>query len=320
MEIGSFIEIDLRNSGEYYNRETDIARLNSARAGIYHAIRILDCSVIYLPYYLCHVVRDFMALKGIHVRYYSLSEEFEPLIGEYEKNAALLIVNYFGILSHAFISDLGKKFRNIIIDNSQAFFCQPSASCYSVYSPRKFFGVPDGCYVIGKKAGSLLNEYGQDYSSDTAAYLLKRIEFGSSAVYEERMKNENRISNSDIMTMSILTRALLANVDYESIKTRRQMNFRYAHNIFGTLNMFDPMLKIDDETVPMVYPLVIEDSTLVEKLKGSKIYTGRWWKHVLSQVNEYSFEAKLSKFMIPIPIDQRYGFSDLDFIKRELIT
>jgi hypothetical protein len=320
MEFGSFIELDLRNTGEYYRYDTDIARLNAARTSIYHATRLLNCSTIYLPYYLCSVVRDFLKRKGVIVRYYSISDKFEPLLQDNEADTAILLVNYFGILSNSYIANLCKNLRNVLIDNCPAFFNQPIQGCYNIYSPRKFFGVPDGSYLIGKNSDKLMNEYEQDHSSETASFLLKRIEFGSSAAYKERMNNEDRINKSDIMKMSPLTRALLANLDYNYIKIRRQTNFKYAHEIFHSLNLIDPMFAADNDIVPMVYPLVIEDSLLVEKLKMRKIYTGRWWKHVLSDVMENSFEARLSKYMVPIPIDQRYNNTDLDFIKMELLS
>jgi len=320
MEIGSFIELDLRNTGEYYKQEGNIARLNAARASIYHATRLLDCSIIYLPYYLCSVVRDFLLQKGLVIKYYYLSEGFEPLLQENEPDSAMLIVNYFGILSNSYISKLSKKFQNVLIDNSPAFYDKPLKGCYSIYSPRKFFGVPDGSYLIGTDAARLTEEYKQDYSSETSLFLLKRIEFGSNSVYKDRMLNEDRISISDVLKMYILNRTLLINVDYESIKTKRQSNFKFAHDIFGQINIIDPMFAADKDTVPMVYPLVIEDNTLVEKLKEKRIYTGRLWKHVLSEVKEGSFEARLSEFLIPIPIDQRYGPEELNYIKEELLA
>jgi len=320
MEIGSFIELDLRDNREYYYQNGYVARLNAARAGIYHATRILGCSVIYLPYYLCHVVRDFLQRKGLVIRYFYLSEKFEPLLETNPRDTAILIVNYFGILSNFYVSALVKKFHNVIIDNSQAFFCQPVRNCHNVYSPRKFFGVPDGCYLVGRNANHFLDEYKQDNSSGTASFLLKRIELGSSAVYKERMYNEDRINNSDILRMSELTLALMKNLDYIDIRKRRLSNFRYAHTLFNTLNMLNPMFGMDDDTVPMIYPLVIEDSLLDEKLRKKKIYTGRWWKHVTREAKEDSFEVGLSQYMLPIPIDQRYSSSELDHIKKELIS
>jgi hypothetical protein len=316
-EIGSFIELDLRNTGEYYSGAINIARLNSARAGIYHACRILNCSSVYIPYYLCPTVKEFLTRKGIKVKSYFISERYEPVNVKQEDDSAIVLVNYFGIIANSYLRKISRQFKNVIIDNCPAFYNNPIDDCYNIYSPRKFFGVPDGCYVVGKNAEKLTDEYDQDFSSETSSFLMKRIEFGSSAVYHERMRNEERIDNADILNMSVLSKALLNSIDYSNIKKKRQNNFHFVNDLYKGFNLVDPARFMDNECVPMIYPLVVEDPDLVEKLKEKQIYTGRWWKHVLSEVPEKSFEAKLSKFLVPIPIDQRYGKEELAYCYKE---
>ena len=152
-------------------------------------------------------------------------------------NHAVLLVNYFGIIALNKIRELANRFKSVIIDNSAAFYAEPIECCYNVYSPRKFFGVPDGCYVIGDRQSIHLCDYGQDFSSPTASFLLKRIEFSTSETYSERMKNEERINNADILKMSLLTRSLLSNIDYQAVKIKRKNNFHYAHNLFRGINL-----------------------------------------------------------------------------------
>lgn len=319
MEIGSFLELDIQFTGEHYTGFEDVARLNSARSGIYHAMRLYDCSTIYLPFYLCPTVDRFLTGKGIVVKKYFINHQFEPQIDHIEQGAAILIVNYFGIFSNSFLSKILEKYDNVIVDNCPSFFSEPIEGSYSVYSTRKFFGVPDGCYVIGKDAGKFTDEYPQDYSSETSAFLLKRHEVGCNASYAERMKNEERIDNSDILNMSGLTRTLLRSIDYESIKSKRHENFRFAYEMYSKINLIDPEIHIGENSSPMVYPLVIEDAKLVDRLREKQIYTGRWWKQVLNEVPEYSFEAWMSKYMVPVPIDQRYRKTELLYVKNEII-
>ena len=64
----------------------------------------------------------------------------------------------------------------------------------------------------------------------------------------------------------------------------------------------------------MVYPLVVEEKRLVDQLREKQIYTGRWWNNVLRQVDANTFEALLSNYMLPLPIDQRYGKIELDYM------
>ncbi len=318
MEIGSFLELDLKQTGEYYSGSENVARLNSARSGIYHAMRLYGCSVIYLPYYLCPSVGLFLSRKDIEIIKYRINNQFEPQIDFIEDGAAVLIVNYFGILSKSKLLSLVRKYERVIIDNCPSFYSEPMEGCYSVYSTRKFFGVPDGCYVIGTNAERYIDEYGQDYSSDTSSFLLKRHEIGCNASYAGRMKNEERIDASDILNMSELTRVLLSGIDYESIKSKRRENFRIACDLYRKINIIDPEIFTDKNSTPMVYPLVIKDEGFVDKLREKKIYTGRWWKSVLSEVPENSFEAWMSNFMVPVPIDQRYGSRELEYVSRNI--
>lgn len=314
MEIGSFIGLDLRNSGEYYQGEIDIARLNSARAGIFHACKLYDCNSIYLPYYLCPTVKEFLLKNHINVESYFINKDFEPINLKQKKGYAVLIVNYFGIISKKRISKIACNFKNVIIDNSAAFYSEPERHCLNVYSTRKFFGVPDGCYVIGTNAHKYTDEYKQDFSSNTSSFLLKRFEYELTSVYNERMANEKRIDNSGILNLSSLTKALLRSIDYSEISSKRQRNFQDAHEMFHDLNLMNPILLMNDDCVPLVYPLVIEEPDILERLKEDHIYIGRWWNRILYEVPDTSYEAWLSKYMIPIPIDQRYEYKSLSYI------
>ena len=319
MEIGSFIRLDLKDTGEYYKEGTNIARLNIGRAGIFHACRLYNCKSVYLPYYLCPTVKRFLFKNDMKVKFYSINDKFEPSDLMQEPDHAVLLVNYFGILSGTKMKKIANRFSNIILDNSAGFYSHPISGCFNVYSHRKFFGVPDGSYVIGDNAELYTSEYSQDYSSDTSSFLLKRIEYGLNLTYAERMKNEERIDNSGILRMSNLTNLLLKNIDYLYIKTKRQKNFHFAHSLFKEINRIEPTTDMDNECVPMVYPLVIENVDLNERLKEKKIFTGRWWNHVLFEVSDISFEAWLSKYMIPVPIDQRYGEQEILYVFNVII-
>ena len=319
MEIGSFIGLDLQGSGEYYNNGINIARLNSARAGIYHACKLYNCNSIYIPYYLPPSVSSFLSKKNIDIKYYNIDREFKPISINQDKNHAVLLVNYFGILSHTTMQQLASEYFNVIIDNSAAFYSQPILGCYNVYSPRKFFGVPDGCYVIGENAEKGVENYEQDNSSFTSRYLLKSIELGTSASYEDRMINEYRIHCSDTLRMSRLTLKLLENINYNKVQEMRMKNFLFMHLLFKGINQFNSMFAFDSSCVPMVYPLVILDSTLDQKLRERDILVGRLWRYLLNLVENNSFEKWLSTYMIPLPIDQRYNRQDVRYIHKKVI-
>jgi hypothetical protein len=313
VEIGSFLALDLNKTGEYFADSSNLARLNSGRCGIYHSLKILNCSTIYLPYYLCPEVDEFLVKREIKTIKYSINSDFTPVLECNEEDSAVLIVNHFGMLSERKLFKMKKKFVNVIIDNCAAFFSPALPDCFNIYSCRKFFGVPDGCYVIGPNAFSSIEGYPEDQSSETASYLLKRIEKGCSEVYEERMQNESRINKSGIMRMSKLSQSLLCTIDYIGIRRKRYENFKYASKLYESFNLLNLNKFKTNDCIPLFYPLVVKDSDLIKKLQYKKIYTGHRWNSVLSEVTPNSLEAFLSKYMVPIPIDQRYSKSELDY-------
>lgn len=316
MEVGSFIELQFPKGKEFFTGD-GVARLNSGRAAICHAVRILGCNVVYLPYYECEAVRRYLIMQGITVRYYRLDSTFSPVLFSPENNAAVVIVNYFGIMSKRRMEMIASRFHNVIIDNAQAFFAPPVADCLNVYSARKFVGVPDGAYVVGEHANQSLESYPRDYSSDTASFMLRRIEYGCDAdTYQLRMENEKRLDEADIRTMSVLTRTILDGTDYDEIQDKRKKNFFTACKLFGSINKIDPLMQYRDDCVPMVYPLEIEDDQLMVKMHENKLYQGHWWRYLLKEVEEDSFEYWLSRYMIPITIDQRYGEKELCFARQ----
>ena len=313
-EIGSFIELELPKGKELYHGD-NVVRLNTGRAAIWHAFRLTGAKAIWLPYYQCETVRDFFARKNCLIKYYHIDNAFNPIDIMQDDDDAVVLVNYYGIMSYDRMKNLSSLYQNVIIDNSQAFFCKPIEHAYNVYSARKFVGVADGAYVVGDRVDRYYDEYGQGFSSDTASFLLKRIEYGCAGKgYEARQINESRIDTEDIMKMSPLTAAMLDGADYELNKSKRKANFRYAHSLLKDLNCIDPLQYFDEMTVPMVYPLVVENDVLLSSLLAARHFQGHWWKYITEELPDNTFEHWLSRYVIPITIDQRYGKAEIDYL------
>jgi hypothetical protein len=207
---------------------------------------------------------------------------------------------------------LVKNKKHIIIDNSQSFFAEPLPNALNIYSARKFIGVPDGAYVIGRDARNYMDQYLESYSSDTSLFLLQRIEYGCQGkAYESRSANEDRINHEDIMKMSKLTNRILDSTEYRKIIKRRQDNYRTADELFKDLNQLSTNQYYASDCVPVIYPLLIENDNLLDKLLNAKHYQGHWWRSVEQNPKANEFEKWISRFMVPITIDQRYGKQDL---------
>ena len=321
MEIGSFLELQLPKGRELYHQEKDVARLNTGRMAIWHAFRITGCKRIWIPIYQCDSIRETLKKKSVEIVYYHIDNHFNPLDIHAREDDAVLLVNYFGIMSSERMADLARPYQHAIVDCAQAFFCKPIAGALMVYSGRKFVGTPDGAYVVGKNAHLLTDEYPQCYSSDTAAFLLKRIEYGCEGKgYEARSLNEHRIDSEDCMKMSRLTHILMDAEDYEYNRNKRKVNFAYGHKLLGSRNKINATMYVDEDTIPMVYPLVVEEDECIQRLFAAKHFQGHWWSYICDEQPNDSFEYWISRYVIPITIDQRYGEKEIDYLVNVILN
>ena len=96
MEIGSFIELSFPKGTEHFKGDIDVARLNSGRAAIFHAMRLMNCNKILIPLYQCDTVKDFLLRKNVEVKTYLQDESFTPLVKDIDEDTCILLVNYFG--------------------------------------------------------------------------------------------------------------------------------------------------------------------------------------------------------------------------------
>ena len=64
----------------------------------------------------------------------------------------------------------------------------------------------------------------------------------------------------------------------------------------------------------MVYPLVVEDDGLIQRLFKAKHFQGHCWSYICDEQPENSFEHWISRYVIPVTIDQRYGKEEMDYL------
>ena len=111
----------------------------------------------------------------------------------------------------------------------------PIAGIDTVYSCRKFFGVPDGGYVYCTTF--LKNALSQDASKDRMTHVLGRYEGENASDYYAAFKSNDRsFKDLPLMEMSKLTHNLLKAADYDSICQKREENFEYLHKALGDKN------------------------------------------------------------------------------------
>ncbi len=306
--IGGYFELELKRGLEYH---TAAVRLNTGRNAFEYLLRTKGLKRVHIPYYTCRTMLEAVKKAGIEHLFYLINADLEPLL-DFEtvrESDAVLLTNYFGLKDTA-VKTLCRVFRNPIVDNAQAFFSKPIPGIDSIYSPRKFFGVPDGAYLYSDAA--LIEPLELDQSERRCEHLLIRAERGPEAGYPEFLRNENLLANTPIRAMSNLTRQLLRSIDYPAAASLRRQNFLQLHESFKSLNRLK--LELGEFQVPMVYPFFHNNPALRRRLIDQSIFVAQYWPNVIDWVDRSALEHDLALNLIPLPVDQRYSSDDMERI------
>ena len=313
--IGGYMELELQNRGVYHK---GLLALNTGRNALKYLLKAYRPSRIFLPHYVCEAVLQPIKELGIKHEFYSINEELDPIGLETNDSSELVLyVNYFG-LKGVTARALSARINNLVIDNTQAFFAQPGKGVPTFYSARKFFGVPDGAYLYSPRQLEL--ELEKDHSCERFSHLLKRLEFGAEAGFEDYKNNESRVSGLELKRMSNATQKILASIDYEYVKKTRVENYRILHEYLGGLNQAK-FAELDNESVPLAHPFMHSGGAIRSALLQKKIYCPEFWPNVVESLKNApdSVEYRVTKNTIPLPIDQRYQVEEMRYIAQTVI-
>jgi hypothetical protein len=309
MSIGGYFELELSRGEEYHS---DAIRLNTGRNAFEYLLRAKKYIKVYLPFYTCDVMLEPITKLNLAYEFYSIDSNFLPIFNysNVKENEVFVYNNYFGICGVQ-TKEIAAQCKNLIIDNSQAFYSKPIQGVDTFYSPRKFFGLPDGAYLYTDK----LLDYNleKDISYERCQHLLGRIDTTAEQHFQIYKENSKTLCNQPIKEMSNLTQRLLSSIDYKTISDKRRQNFNFIHQELGNMNKLK--LDISPTEVPLVYPLLVDNGSLLKhKLINNKVYVATYWPNVLEWAELNSFENELTRNLIAIPVDQRYSENDVDAI------
>ncbi len=309
-EYGGYLPLELPPAtGEFYVSDDfwDVVALNSGRATFHIAAIKLRVEVIHLPYFTCAETEQPFRKLGLQVKKYFLTDDLRPRDIDLLPGEGLLWTNYYGNALASSIDAVVEKYGgSLIIDNCHAFFSPPETNAINCYSARKFFGVSDGAYLVGRGLDAT-EGLARGSSHSSSAHLLQQLDGGTNFGYPSSLENERRLE-TEISGMSSLTRRILSSVDYDRVRETRAKNLSAMHDILGGLNLFNVNLAASTQ---MYYPFQIADEGLKNRLVEKKVYNPFWWRHVLDEVPPDTVEARLSREVVLLPIDQRYDAQDI---------
>ncbi|MBR9857169.1 MAG: hypothetical protein GYB38_05610 [Gammaproteobacteria bacterium] len=309
--VGGYQELELPFFYAIAARE--MIKTNSARSAIKLVLSSAEARKIWLPAYTCDAVVEAVNDVGVTIEFYKVNSSFDvdPEL-QLKAGEFILTVDYFGLCGEAVNRSRSRFGHNkMIVDCSQAYFAKPVESLATIYSPRKFFGLPDGGLLYSKDPRIKQPSKRDESSESRMAHLISRLTNSPEKAYQQYIEAEQAISNLPVQGMSFLTERLLQSVDYKRARTTRARNALYLHERLGQYNKLN--LEIDETVAPLCYPFLPSVETASKAaLISQRIFIPTYWPEVLERVEEGSFEWDLVTNGLFLPCDQRYNEDDMD--------
>lgn len=303
-EIGGYLELE-RFTGPMLH-EGALA-LSSGRACLSYLIEQRGIRKIALPDYNCGVVAEACRAHGARIRTYRVGLNLRPEDLEAGEDEWLYLVNFYGQLTEEELRDTAARFPKLIVDNAHAYFAQAVPGVDTLYTCRKFLGVPDGGFLY---TDAPARELPADESRGRMDFVLGRFERPAGEFFAAASRNNDELG-IEPKRMSALTRNLLRAVDYDRVRDARTRNFRILHEALGSCNH----LFLRETEGAYAYPLMLPGGqALRRELIRKKIYVPQFWPNVPEEQPADSAACRLAEQILPLPCDQRYGAEEMAFI------
>lgn len=295
--------------------------LNSEYTALWYVLKIKKIKRLWMPHYMASAWKRAIQELDVEICYYYLTEELSPCFRDLKDLSlgdAVMLVDYFGVCT-SLMKDWAEKVRSmvkddlcIIIDASMAYFTEPmqSADVFTIYSCRKFFGVPDGAYLINcdmEKYPVLQLE--KNIAHLAADAQLLALELGETAAYKAMQTNEQELIKQK-KYMSRLTEKFMETLVISEVQQRRMRNYKKLECM---LNQFQELKLINNKeeiNSPQCYPLLVH-ADIRNELILEKIFVPQMWRRHLGKEYVGTMEQSLATYLLCLPIDQRYSKEDM---------
>ena len=303
-EIGGYLELE-RFTGPMLHEKA--LALSSGRACLSYLIEQRKIRKIALPDFNCDIVEAVCRAHEVKIRFYPVGADLRPKTLQTEEDEWLYLVNFYGQLSPDELQRIAARVPRLIVDNAQAYFDLPLKGVDTLYTCRKFLGVPDGGFLYTEAPEKTLPA---DESRERMGFVLGRFERPAGEYFAAAAQNNDDLS-IEPKSMSELTKNLLHAVDYDRVKTKRTENFRLLHEGLGSVNCLNLRMTEGAYAYPLMLP---EGQKIRKKLIEQKIFVPMLWPNVPEQQPADSEACRLAEQILPLPCDQRYGAEEMAFI------
>jgi hypothetical protein len=305
--IGGYFEIENSTTHNKPYHQSEYL-FDCGRSALDSILNTAKPAKIYVPYYCCNALLQPIEKLKIPYSFYAINENFE--IDEnilLHKNEFIIYINFFGI-KDSYSNKLIKLYGNkLILDNTMAFYFKQENASWNFNSCRKFFGLPDGSYlnapvkIAAKKLPSTVN------AMLDINYLYLRNEGLLQEGYKSFLKNEEAFG-SQMNGMSNFSKNVLISLPYKKLKEQRNENFEFWHKHLANKNELKFTV---NKNGAMYYPFMPSKAIAHELFWKHQMFIPKLWADCLTRSNGFELEKKMSKQILPLPIDHRYNSNDL---------
>lgn len=227
--------------------------------------------------------------------------------------------------------ELEQALRNsaarVVVDAAQALFLPCSYSdWYYLFSLRKWAGLPDGGLLYGpalqpanlsqapayawlQRVYAQILRHAYDLSPTDNPQLRQR--------WYELYRSSEAAQPTGPFALSDLSRALLRyGLDYTQIRQQRRQNYLSLHASLSELALYP---ELPDTVVPLGFPIRVKARDRVQaRLAAQGIFCPVHWSVQDIIPAEFTESHALSRQILTLPCDQRYGETHMQFLSTTL--
>ncbi len=351
MELGSEYSLNLsalsKTSDNLFSYLSDIKHsfyYDSGRSALRMLVSLLNKDYkVFLPEYICESVINCFDRQYVH--FYRINNDFSidtddlknkletfALTAPYNPNpihTVIFLMHYFGAVqsqeSLSQIKELAEKYNCLIIEDTthSIFSSKMTIGDYAVCSIRKWFPISKGGVLYSNTAPIGLPTYSPEPNADNekvTGLILKDLyiknKLDCNELYRKIFKDyESRIDNQQIIySISDLDRYIVECINIPRLVQRRQNNYLYVKSVIK-VNGIIPTVIIKDNECPFSFPIRVPDrDDFRQYLIQNNIYCAVHWPTDNICPNERPKANANSQELISLPIDQRYGPNELNYM------
>lgn len=324
----------------------------SGRDSLKLIVKILNLTrgdEVLLPSYLCKEMLIPLKEERVEYSFYRVDERLTADIDDIESRLrrntkALLVIHYFGYRQP--IEEIRKRFGAnptrpaLIEDAAQSFltkheglFCGAGAD-FAFSSFRKFLPVLDGSLLLTntERAVGQVN-WGRSSLSRLCYLWLRYLGMSSKSLYLKTHLVPKPLflrtfASADKMLnrypkpakMSSLSRRILNRLDLDDIIMKRRRNFQHLLENWR-FDALQPLFReLPPDVCPLGFPVLTASRDLVKReLIERGVFPPVHWP-LPPEIDKREFEVswEISRHILTIPVDQRYGLTDMGYILDQL--